>query len=371
MTTFEEKRAETERLLALFPAARQVLMRIPGVVSADVGMRERAGALEQEIVFRAHVKQKLPESALAPAEIVPKSVLGVPVDVIVERMPVLETGFNDENDTGKYRPVTGGVAVSAEDANPDIPGTLGCFCRRTTDSKTVFISNWHVLIDPGGAIGNGSGQPKWRKTCCCVCDRIGTILDFDQVLDCAIGELSSKIPFAPKIRRIFKPDGSVEEEGIITGGDKPTMTDPVWKIGHRTGLTRGTITGIDPVQNRAEVTPDAAFPRMSAPGDSGSVYVSATTGKVVILHNAGNGLQGFGTPFNLVMARLKIEPIATPDDVSFAVIESATNSVETSDATVFAQFADRLQATDGGRALYRIIESHRDEIMELITRAGE
>lgn len=371
MKTYEEKKAETDRLLALLPEVREELMHIPGVVRVTVGMRERGGKLEQEILFRVHVEQKLPESALAPNDVIPKTIRGVPVDVIVKRLPQLETGFKDDtNDDRKYRPIVGGISVSAEDANPDIPGTMGCICRRTTDNKVVFVSNWHVLIDPGGAIGNGAGQPKWRKKCCCVCDRVGTVLDFDKALDCAIAEIDAKTPWAPKIRRIIKLDGTVEEEGKIAGGTAPVATEGVYKVGMRTGLTYGFISDIDPVQTRVEVTPDAEFSRMSAPGDSGSVYVSITNHKVMALHNAGDGRHGFGIPFDLVMARLKIEVIPTPDDVSFAVLDraveaAAENYVPSAD-DVFQQIAERLQQTVAGRALLGIIETHRDEIMDLI-----
>lgn len=371
MKTYEEKKAETDRLLALLPEVREELMRIPGVERVTVGMRERGGKLEQEILFRVHVEQKLPESALAPSEVIPKTIRGVPVDVIVKRLPQLETGFkDDENDSRKYRPLVGGISVSAEDSNPDLPGTMGCICRRTTDNKTVFVSNWHVLIDPGGAIGNGTGQPKWRKTCCCVCDRVGTVLDFDQTLDCAIAEIGAKIPWAPKIRRIIKLDGTVEEEGKIAGGTAPVPTEGVYKVGMRTGLTYGFISDIDPVQKRVEVTPDAEFSRMSAPGDSGSVYVSITNHKVMALHNAGDGRHGFGIPFDLVMARLKIEVIPTPDDVSFSVldrtIEGEVANDEPSAEAMFEQIAARLRQTVAGRVLLGIIETHRDEIMDLI-----
>jgi len=366
MKTFEEKKAETERLLALLPEVREELSRIPGVVRVTVGIRERGGALTDQIVFRVHVEQKLPESALAPGDIVPKSIRGVPVDVIVKRLPVLETGFNDENDTKKYRPVTGGVSISPENANPDVPGTLGCFCRRTTDSKTVFVTNWHVLVDPGGGLGDGVGQPKWRKTSCCVCDRIGTVLDFDQALDCAIAELGPSIAFAPKIRRILRPSSSTVLSGRIAGSGVPIAGDDVYKVGRRTGLTRGMITDVDPVQSRVEISPDPGFPRMSAGGDSGSVYVSRNTADVVVLHNAGDGVRGFGTPFNLVKARLNIEVIPTPDDVSFAVIETAHDDVAKSEESMFQQLADRLQQTAAGGILLHIIETHRDEIMDLI-----
>lgn len=368
---YEEKKAETNRLIAMLPDVRAELMRIPGVETVTVGIRERNGALEQEILFRVHVDAKLPEAELAPEHIIPKNIRGVPVDVVVKRMPMPETGFdNDDNYEGLHRPVSGGVSISAKDADPDIPATLGCFCRRTTDNKTVFVTNWHVLIRPDGAIGNAVGQPKYRKKCCCVCDRIGSVLDFDETLDIAIGELDSDTPFAPKIRRIMNTDGSVEEEGNINGGEAPVLGDGVFKVGVRTGLTYGSISDIDPARSRVEVTPDAEFDRMSAPGDSGSVYVSLTTRKVIALHRAGNGTQGFGVSFDVVMSKLKIEVIPTPANTAYTVIDAAPNLSaelhEPSGEQLFRKVTARLQSTETGQALHRVIDTHRDEIMDLI-----
>lgn len=284
MRSYEEKKAETERLLALLPDVRDRLIGIPGVTKVAVGVRERGGELTDEFVFRVHVEQKLPADEVPADQMVPAEVAGVPTDVVVRRRPVPEIGFGDEDDWTSYSPKVGGSRLGAEVAGGT--GTLGCFCERTSDGKVVFLSNWHVLIDPGGANGDGVGHPKWWKSCCCTTGKIGEVVDFDEDLDCAIGLLDSGVTYAPKIRRIKRADGTTELEGRIEGSAAPVADDEVWKVGARTGLTRGTITDIDPEE--IEVTPLAAFPRMSNKGDSGSVYVSLASGNVCGLHRAGD-----------------------------------------------------------------------------------
>ncbi|TCO42565.1 hypothetical protein EV646_113187 [Kribbella antiqua] len=362
MTSYEEKKAETERLKALLPAVREELMRIPGVSRVAVGARERAGEIVEEFVFRVHVDEKLPESELPPDQLVPREIAGVPTDVVVKRLPVNEIGFNDENDHTDYSPEVGGSRIGAEVAGGT--GTLGCFCRRTDDDRVVLLSNWHVLIDPGGDIGDGVGQPRWRESCCCACGKIGEVLDYDEDLDCAIAELDSDIAYAPKIRRILRADGATELEGRIEGSAAPVVLDEVWKVGARTGLTRGMITDVDP--GRVEISPLDPFPRMSNKGDSGSVYVSLATGMVCVLHNKGNGKEGFGIPFDEVMLQLHIDVIPTDPDSAYTVLDWIDSDRPVPISTPYADVAERLRLTPGGRELLRLVARQRDECLELV-----
>ncbi|MGD9702226.1 MAG: hypothetical protein AB7Q42_13630 [Acidimicrobiia bacterium] len=362
MISYAEKKAETERLLALLPEVRSQLMRIPGVTRVAVGIRERAGQLTEEFVFRVHVEDKRPESELTPEEVVPRMIAGVPTDVVLKRRAVPEVGFNDENDRTSYSPKVGGSRIGAEVAGGT--GTLGCFCKRTDSDATVLLSNWHVLIDPGGDIGDGVGHPKWRTSCCCACGKIGEVLDFDEDLDCAIAELDSGVVFAPKIRRILRPDGTVEQEGIIAGSAAPAVLDEVWKVGARTGLTRGMITDVD--ESEIEVHPLDPFTRMSNKGDSGSVYVSLATGMVCALHNQGDGTLGFGIPIDKVMLALKIEVIPTDTDTEFEVIDWVESNGRPPVTSPFDDVVDGLRTTPAGRDLLHLFDRHRSECLDLV-----
>jgi hypothetical protein len=250
-------------------------------------------------------------------------------------------------------------------------GTMGAVCRRTIDDKVVLLSNWHVLIDPGGAIGDGVGQPHWRKSCCCTCDRVGTVLAFAiKPLDCAIAELRAGEPFAPKIRRILRNDGSIEQEGFIAGSAAPVAGDEVYKVGARTGLTRGIIDEVD--TDRMEVVPNPGFPRMSNSGDSGSVYVSLATDMVCGLHRSrlsGTPTTGVGTPFDLVMSTLSIDVIPTDPDTEYEVADIEEESlVHMAVEPPFAAIVDRMQMSPAERELLRLIETHRHECLDLVNR---
>ena len=365
MSDYAAHKAETERLTALLPEVREELMRIPGVTRVAVGIRERGGTLTGEVVFRVHVVRKLPTAVLPPDQIVPSSIRGVPTDVVVQRKPTPEVGFNDIDDWKEYSPRVGGSRIGAESKN-GATGTLGAFCKRTTDSKVVLLSNWHVLVGDKGKVGDGVGHPKWRKSCCCVCDRIGKVLAFDKTLDCAIAELDAKIAFAPKVRRILQSDGTVEQEGTILGSAPPVAGDEVYKVGARTGLTRGIISDLD--ANQIEVTPNAPFTRMSNSGDSGSVYISLVTGMVCGLHHSGDGTLAFGTPFPAVAANLNIDVISTTPDLEYPVIDWMESDALTFAEPPFDKLADELRRTPAGRQILQLIHTHRDEAMTLVNQ---
>jgi hypothetical protein len=364
MTTYAERKAETERLTAMLPAVRDELLRIPGVTRVTVGVRERGGSLTGEIVFRVHVVEKLPLSALPRDRVVPPSIRGVPIDVVVQRKPTPETGFSDEDDWKEYSPRVGGSRIGAEVAGGT--GTLGCFCKRTTDNKIVLLSNWHVLIDPGGNVGDGVGHPQWKKSCCCVCGRIGTVLAFDKPLDCAIAEIEPKISYAAKVRRIRQADGTVEQEGTILGSAPPVAGDEVYKVGARTGLTRGIISDTD--ANRVEITPNAPFTRMSNKGDSGSVYISLPTGMVCGLHHSGDGTLAFGTPFPAVAAALNIDVIASTPDLEYTVSDWLETDQRPLAEPPFDALAERLRLTPAGQELLRLMHAHREEALTLVNQ---
>lgn len=364
MVSYDEKRAETERLMALLPEVRERLMSIPGVSRVAVGIRERAGQLTEEFVFRVHVDEKLPLGDLPADQVIPAEIAGVPTDVVVKRMPVNEIGFNDENAEGEFTPKVGGTYIGAQGVTDNGIGTLGCFCRVIADDRVLFLSNWHVLIDPGGKIGDGVGHPSWRKSCCCTTGKIGEIVDFDEALDSAIGVLDQGIAFASKTRRITRADNTIEQEGRIEGGTAPAVGDEVWKIGARTGLTRGIIVDAD--ANEVEIQPLAAFPRMSNRGDSGAVYVSNTNGMVCVLHNQGDGTNGFGIPFNRIMNRYNLEVI--PTGIGDFTVSAPADERPSSVVPPFDAVVERMRESAAGQELLRIVERHRDECLELVDR---
>jgi hypothetical protein len=359
------------RYLDAYEDIRERLLRIPGVVEVGVGLKETDGGLTQRIAYRVYVQEKRPEAELSPEELVPKEIDGFRTDVITKREQIPALGFNDDNDERNYKVKVGGIYVGNDKLTGR--GTLGCFCLRTTDNKVVFLSCHHVLFDGGAQVGSEVGQPQYDESCCCTCNKIGAVLDGDPTLDCAICSLDGNVPFIPKIKQIKKGDGTLELNGFISGSDNPQSGHEVWKIGARTGLTRGTISQVAP---DVEIHPQAPFTYVADHGDSGSVVVDVGTGMVVGLLTsidkeiADGGTLGFATPIGPVLTKLKITVTATDASQTYdvALVEeyALDRLTRVAPASGFANVAARLRASEPGVALLERLDAHRAECVRLV-----
>jgi hypothetical protein len=373
----EARRQEQERYLAVYDEVKAELLRIPGVVEVGVGLRERGGSLTPEPAFRVYVEEKLPESEIPPENRIPKEIRGFPTDVIKQRKRVLIMGFNDENDSKNYKTKVGGGQIGINVMFSGT-GTLGCFARLTSDNSVVVLSCHHVLMQGGG--GNvGVGQPDYSGSWCCVCNEIAKTIaspsnqaDSDH-LDCAIARLKSDVKFAPKIRKIKKPDDTTELSGNIEGSDAAVRGDEVWKVGSRTGLTRGTLSQIAP---DVEIQPIAPFAYVADHGDSGSVIVHALTSKVLGLLKsidkeiADGGTLGYATPIGPILTLLGITIIPTDESQDYDVRDWDEERIgitgPPTPEDVFAAVADRLRMTEAGEELLALFRKHQHEISELV-----
>jgi hypothetical protein len=372
----EVRRQEQARFLAVYEEIKAELLRIPGVVEVGVGLRERRGVLTDEGVFRVYVEEKRPESEVPPAQRIPPSIRGFPTDVITRRGDVLIIGFDDENDTRNYKTKVGGSQIGI-DVSGSGTGTLGCFARLTSDNSVVILSCHHVLMEGGGNVG--VGQPDHSSSWCCTCNEIARTIASPSSqaepaqLDCAVARLKPDVKFAPKSRRIKKTDGTTELAGFIEGSDDPVKGDEVWKIGSRTGLTRGKLSEVAP---RLEIHPLPPFPYVANHGDSGSVVVNTLTSKVVGLLRSidkeidQGGTLGYATPIGPVLALLGITIIPTDESQEFDVKawdeeRLGVTGPPTPDE-VFAAAADRLNMTEAGAELLAIFRRHRQEMTALV-----
>jgi hypothetical protein len=376
----EARRQEQERFLAVYEEVRAELMRIPGVVEVGVGLRERRGALTAEPAFRVYVEEKKPDEAVPPSQRIPKEIRGFPTDVITHRKGIPVIGFNDEEDDRNYSTKVGGSKIGVDEPASG-NGTLGCFATLNADSSTVILSCFHVLMQDeffhGAAAGadkdKGVGQPDYSASCCCVCNEIAKTITGDKNLDCAIARLKDGVKFAPKIRYIKKGDGTLELNGFISGTGAAVMGEEVWKVGFRTGLTRGTVSQVTP---NVEIHPKAPFTYVADHGDSGSVVVSLSTSNVVGLLKSidkeikDGGSLGFATPIGAVVAALGITILATDPSQQFDVAAWDEERVAvTGPATpedVFAAVADRLEMSERGRELLNLFRRHRPEVADLV-----
>ncbi|MCC2592083.1 S1 family peptidase [Tessaracoccus sp. OS52] len=354
------------QLVAGYDDARRELMQVPGVRDVGIGLRRRRGSLVEEPVYIAYVTQKLPDEDLAPSERVPPEVLGFATDVQVVRTPKLLLGFGDDEHDRNYGTKVGGIAINAEGSGGW--GTLGCFCKRTSDDSVVLLSNHHVLLAPSAQIGSGVGQPEHRKSCCCTCNEMGKVLAADQAQDCAIASVT--VPFFPKIRRIKRGDGTVEEEGSIAGTSAPVLGMVVWKVGYRTGLTRGTISTVVPALT---IDVDPAFAKFAFYGDSGSVVVEKATGNVVgLLYAIEDELGTIGVMKNILTVQTTLGITVIPSDPSTTYTESWDEDDEDlfplPAASPFESLVGRLRAEPAGRELLEVVDRNVAEALRLVER---
>jgi hypothetical protein len=376
----ERRHKAHDEFLAVYDDARAELMRIPGVVEVSTAAREQGGKLTRELVFRVWVKEKLAPDAVPAGQEIPKTVKGFPTDVVQERESIPIIGFSDENDTKNYKIKAGGVRIGMDTAGTG-QGTLCCFVKLNSDGSTQILSCFHVLRQreffnsaaAGTDIGVKVGQPEYEESCCCTCNEIAVVGAGDKNLDCAIAKASSDLKFAPKIHQILKPDGTVELTGLISGSGTAAPLDEVWKVGARTGLTRGTLSTATP---KMEIHPLAAFPYVADHGDSGSAVVGLATGNVVGLLNsidkeiAAGGTLGIATPIGPILALLGISVLASDPTQQYGVRDwgedwnTATEPRVPED--VFAAVADRLDRTERGREMLALIRRRRPEIVELV-----
>ncbi len=76
-----EREAAVERAQAVKRAHEAELLSKPNVVGVGVGLRKKGGERVDEVALVVMVKQKLPAYVLAPDDVIPAMIDGVPVDV--------------------------------------------------------------------------------------------------------------------------------------------------------------------------------------------------------------------------------------------------------------------------------------------------
>jgi hypothetical protein len=72
---------QTEKIRAVRRAYEDELMAKANVVGVGVGYRQRSGERTGELALVVMVDKKVPEALLAPEDVIPTSLEGVPVDV--------------------------------------------------------------------------------------------------------------------------------------------------------------------------------------------------------------------------------------------------------------------------------------------------
>ncbi len=77
----EDMQAAYEHARAVKTAHEDELLKKANVVGVGVGIRKRGGTYTNEVALVVMVRQKVPREQLAAADILPRVIEGVPVDV--------------------------------------------------------------------------------------------------------------------------------------------------------------------------------------------------------------------------------------------------------------------------------------------------
>ncbi|HJZ54517.1 MAG TPA: trypsin-like peptidase domain-containing protein [Gemmataceae bacterium] len=286
----------------------------------------------------------VPASAAHGASRPPRSIKRIPVTVETVQADVeahliaphpLAASFVPEQQL--HRPLVCGLQVQNVDdddrqrkagklgAGYIIIGTLGCFVR-LADGASAILSNNHVLAGENRGVKGKDRILQPGNLSFSTTQHIATLTDFVTLnpspasarpargnvvyneVDAAVAGLKEGISF----NQAYLPTRNLPNPG---GTAAAKVGDKVFKVGRTTGLSRGTITavgivvgpiGYDPgncwFKNQFEVVGDNGS-MFSDHGDSGSAILS-TTGEVVGLLYAGNGVHTYACPIQTVLTAL-------------------------------------------------------------------
>ena len=273
------------------------LLKLPGVTAVDVGYKYVNGKRTDQIAVRVHVAKK--KKNVDKKDMIPAEINGVKTDVIegtyepyvVSKKKIINVD-TQAVDTTKYRPLQGGISIGPDRSVGGyiFAGTLGCMVKDNSSGKIVMLSNFHVMcIDNNWHVGDQQDQPSLIDTGTNA-DGVGTLLRavLSSHVDGAIASINTGIA----------TQASVVGIGNVAGTTAAVLGSAVRKKGRTTGLTYGTIDGLNGSVNvnyggtigtktltdQLFIVPDTTQNAMfSDHGDSGSVIMDSTNHVVGLL----------------------------------------------------------------------------------------
>jgi hypothetical protein len=282
------RRETVEAARAIKARRGEALRRYANVCGLGVGFKVKAGKRLRTLALRVYVTEKLPLSRLAPADRLPRSIDGLPIDVIVRRphTRMFDPYHPSPAHAAPYGVLLGGITVGVAGRGT---GTLGGAMFENGSLMDVILTNWHVacleidcssgtVLQPSEFDGAGRERP------------VGSVLRsvLNERVDCAILSLNG-IAFLER---------TVLEAGSVETAAPAELGMAVRKSGRTSGLTFGTITDIDADVEVSNASGGSTFQHtgqiefegddgMVQRGDSGSLLLDMR-GNVVGLVYAAN-----------------------------------------------------------------------------------
>jgi hypothetical protein len=286
---------------------RSRLHRLANVVATGIGYKVSQGQKISTLSIVCSVAKKLPVSELSTQDLVPKTVNGIPTDVV-------ETGRIRalQSPTDRFRPAPGGVSIGHRDITA---GTLGCLVKK--NGQIMILSNNHVLAnsndaqpgDPilqpgphdGGTFSNDhiadlhefvpivflgpepDGCPIASKVASFL-NRLAQAVGSDSRLQVVQIQAGENLVDAAIARPLNEQDviGEIREIGTIQGLAEGELGMSIKKSGRTTELTSGEVLQTDVTVSvsygtglTASFTDQLMAGAMSQGGDSGSAVLDA------------------------------------------------------------------------------------------------
>jgi endonuclease G len=281
---------------AVLGTVREDWLAREGVTAVDLGFKWSQGLMTGKLSIRVHVAQKRPLAELTEAQLFPKEIEGIPVDVIEAQYGLqLLPGSSQleaapEARKARYNPIPLGVSAGNSRITA---GTLGAKVYDATTLQPMALSNWHVFAgSPSAAVG----EPIWQPGALDGGNSGDTFATLSRFIlgpyDAAVAQLTNARDVLSK----------TVDEDVIEDVTTPFLGMRVWKSGRTTERTEGFIDGIKmttsinygaagvrAIQDVVRVVPRPGVGNVeiSMGGDSGSIWVDETSGKAIGLHFAG------------------------------------------------------------------------------------
>lgn len=327
---------EMEKAEAALAKVREAWLQREGVTAVDLGFKWSKGEMTGQLSIRVHVSRKKPAEELSDADLFPKEVDGIPVDVLEATYGIQVMLEGDSQLEGavdgrgnRFDEIPLGVSIGGPNVTA---GTLGAKVFDADTQEAYILSNWHVLL---GTTSAQPGDPIWQPG----------RLDGGRAED-KIAEVTRSVlgPFDAAIARITgeRPILDTTLEGDkVEDVTTPRLGMLVWKSGRTTGRTEGFVdgvmmstqinyrsAGVRLLERVIRIVPRPGSPpgEVSLGGDSGSVWVDEESGKAVALHFAGEvgdaPEHALGNDIRKVIERLQVvfpgaikppEPAPTPE----------------------------------------------------------
>ena len=301
------------------------LLRLGNIVAVGVGYKTVGNVRTNEPAVVVSVVKKLPLIQLPERSRVPRTLNGMPTDVV-------ETGriFALQDPTERMRPARPGVSIGHFQITA---GTLGCLVQRA--GQVYILSNNHVLANSNAAqLGDSILQPGPYDGGTSA-DQIGTLEQFIPIgfgvsgPGCSLAFLMRLLGLSPTPRinepgnntvdcAIAKPlsadlvNPNILNIGTPTGVATASLGMQVQKSGRTTGHTQDQITQIDVTVSVSYGSQVAVFKNqlmagaMSKGGDSGSAVLDMDK-QVVGLLFAGSDTTTIMNPIQLVLDALQVQ----------------------------------------------------------------